>query len=109
MDNRHRKLLIGVAAVAVLASGGVTIANATSNEREQPDKPLDPAVAAKARTALQKTRGGKVGQVEAEDEGNAAYSVAVTKADGSTVDVQLDKSMAVVGVEATDGDERQGD
>ena len=47
--------------------------------------------------ALKEAGGGKVTETEAGDE-ESYYEVEVTKADGSQVDVQLDRSFAVVGV-----------
>ncbi len=58
---------------------------------------LDRATAA----ALAHTGGGEVIETETGDEG-AAYGVEIRKSDGSVVEVQLDASFQVTGVEADD-------
>ena len=50
--------------------------------------------------ALKATKGGTVGDVERDDENGAVWEVEVTRADGSRVDVRLDKNYKVVVVEA---------
>ena len=71
-----------------------------------PDKAITGAALDRAgQAALKKTGGGKVTETEQGDE-DSYYEVEVTKADGSQVDVQLDKAFNVVGskVDHEDGD-----
>ena len=94
------------AAIVVLAGAGAGIAVATGDD-DATDKPirgnaLDRAGAA----ALQHTGGGSVTETEVGDE-EGYYEVEVTRADGSQVDVQLDRGFKVVGTEGDD--DRAGD
>jgi len=96
-----RKLKATLTATAILALGGAGIAVATGDD-DTTDKPirggaLDRAGAA----ALEHTGGGRVTETEVGDE-ESYYEVEVTRADGSQVDVQLDRGFRVVGSE---GDE----
>lgn len=99
---RRRASIIGaglLGAVA-LALGGAAIANATDDDDGEP---LSGATLQRASAAaLKAAGGGRVTETEHDTEDGATYEVEVTKADGSQVDVRLDKSFAVVVVE---GDE----
>ena len=111
MKDKLKGALIAVGVVAVLATGGAAIAGATGGgggDRE--DHGSDQAITGSAldrasQAALKSTGGGKVTETEAGDE-ESYYEVEVTKADGSQVDVQLDKAFNVVGskVDHEDGD-----
>ena len=73
---------------------------------EGPDKAITGAALKRAsQAALKKVGSGKVTETEQGDE-DSYYEVEVTKADGSQVDVQLDKAFNVVGskVDHEDGD-----
>ena len=118
MTDKMKGVAAAVAAVAALAAGGAAIASAaggggtssqpaaataptTENEggNEAPDQPiggsdLDRASAA----ALQHTGGGEVTGTEVGDE-ESYYEVEVSRADGTQVDVQLDRGFQVVGDE----------
>lgn len=63
--------------------------------------------AAEARSAALAAVPGTAGQVELDNEnGNVVYSVEITKADGSTIDVKVDAGNAeVLHQEADDGDD----
>jgi uncharacterized membrane protein YkoI len=96
-----RNVKATLTAAAILAFGGAGIAVATGDD-DATDKPirgdaLDRAGAA----ALQHTGGGRVTETEIGDE-ESYYEVEVTRADGSQVDVQLDRDFDVLGAE---GDE----
>jgi uncharacterized membrane protein YkoI len=103
-----KKLLIALAAVAALGAGGAAIAVAgaddDSSERAISGTALDRA----SQAALAATGGGKVTETEAGDE-ESYYEVEVTRADGSQIDVQLDREFQVVGQEADDEDDGSGD
>jgi len=102
------KIGIGVA-VAALVLGAAGVAGAVS--RGSDGNAVDGATATQARAAaVQAVPGGRAGQVQQEtDEGPAAYGVAVTKPDGSTVEVQLDKTFRVLGTQTADQDGDDGD
>jgi uncharacterized membrane protein YkoI len=105
MNNKIKAAVIAAAAIVALALGGAAIAGATGggdddgSDKAISGQALDRASAA----ALQETGGGKVTQTEAGDE-EGAYEVEVTRADGSQVDVHLDKGFNVIG-QAADGDQ----
>jgi uncharacterized membrane protein YkoI len=96
MGKRVKLAVGGALAVVVLAVSGVAIAGVTGGDDDGSDKAitgqaLDRASAA----ALEHTGGGKVTETEAGDE-EGAYEVEVTRADGSQVDVHLDKDFNVI-------------
>ena len=95
-----KRMLMALAAIAVLGAGGTAIAGAAGGGDDNgTDKAitgtaLDQASAA----ALKATGGGKVTQTEVNDE-ESYYEVEVTLDGGRQVDVQLDKSFNVVSSE----------
>jgi uncharacterized membrane protein YkoI len=97
-----KRILIAALAVAALGAGGAAIAGAAGggddgdgHDKAISGQALDRASAA----ALQATGGGKVTETEVGDE-ESYYEVEVTQADGSQVDVQLDRDFQVVGQKA---------
>jgi uncharacterized membrane protein YkoI len=93
---RRAKIIIGVAAVAAAAALGTGIAIAGSDD-EATERPITGEARDKAEAAaLEYTHGGRVTGTEVGDE-ESLYEVEVTRADGSQVDVQLDKNFNVVG------------
>jgi uncharacterized membrane protein YkoI len=97
MKDKFKGVLIAIAAVAVLAVGGTAIAGAAGGGD---DDATDKAISGQAfdrasAAALAETGGGKVTETEAGDE-EGAYEVEVTRADGSQVDVHLDKNFKVL-------------
>jgi len=92
---KRTKVLVGVGLFAALGAGG-TAALAGSDD-DATDTPISGSALERAsRAALHHTDGGTVTETEAGDE-ESAYEVEVTRADGSQVDVQLDRSFRVVG------------
>lgn len=100
----RKKLTLTLAAAATVAgaaAGGVAVAaGEAEDERPITGSALERASAA----ALEHTGGGRVTGTEVGDE-ESYYEVEVTRADGSEVDVQLDRDFAVVGDEADDSDQ----
>jgi uncharacterized membrane protein YkoI len=97
MKDKLKGVLIAIAAVAVLAVGDTAIAGATGG---RDDNATDKAITGQAldrakAVALDQVGGGKVTGTEAGDE-EGAYEVEVTRADGSQVDVHLDKGFNVI-------------
>ena len=98
MKDKLKGAIIGIAAIAALGVGGVAIAGAAGvgddngSDKAITGSALDQASAA----ALKATGGGKVTQTEVNDE-ESYYEVEVTRADGSQVDVQLDRGFHLVG------------
>lgn len=97
MRRRLTLIVAGVAALAVLALGGAAIAGATQGDDEGEQTLSGPAAERASAAALRATGGGSVTEVERDPEGGRLYEVEVKKADGSTVDVELDSSFKVVG------------
>jgi hypothetical protein len=97
MKKRPKILIVGASALA-LAAGGTGVASATGGGDDSSPitgKALEEASAA----ALKATGGGTVSETELGDE-ESYYQVEVTKADGSQVDVQLDRGLNPVGQSA---------
>jgi uncharacterized membrane protein YkoI len=94
MPTKKQGLIGATVVAAVLGAGGA--AAATAGDDEGGDTAITgPALAKAKAAALAQTHGGKVTGTEVGDE-ESEYEVEVTLADGSQVDVQLDKNFAVV-------------
>jgi len=109
MRAKLKAVLIATGVIAVAAGGGAAIAGATGGgEREDrgPDRAITGDAFQRASdAALAEAGGGRVTGTEVGDE-ESNYEVEVTKADGTEVDVKLDKSFKVVGskTDREDGD-----
>lgn len=104
----NKRTKFGVIAGLLVAAGaaGTGIAVAGNNDDGTSSHQYTPAQAEAAQAAaLKATGGGKANSVETDDENGATYEVEVTKPDGTTVDVRLDESYAVVVIE---GDTEDG-
>ena len=105
MANR-KKLLASAAAAAVLALGTGTAVIAQQGEDEAPgrddeatEKPITGSALERAgQAALAHMGGGEVTETKVGDE-EGYYEVEVTRADGSQVDVHLDRDFEVLGTE----------
>ena len=100
-NNRIKRTVLAVVAVAALGAGGAAIATAASGggDDEGSEKAISGAALDRASSAaLSETGGGKVTATEVGDE-ESYYEVEVTRTDGSQVDVQLDRDFQVVGSE----------
>ena len=122
MLKRFKKVLLGVAACAALAAGGSAIAGAATSgtttttttvasstqtppanfpahgtaAHEDAEKAVTGAAATKAQAAAVASVGsGTAGAVTTDYRGNG-YEVTVTTSDGTSVDVHLDSSFAVM-------------
>ena len=96
----RRVAVVGIAAAAVLAAGGVGIAQAVSGSEEQVTGPAAERAAAAARAA---TGGGTVLEVERQDgDGKGVYEVEVRRTDGTQVEIHLDAQFQQVGTRADD-------
>jgi hypothetical protein len=107
MNARLIKIGAVAAVVVALALGGAAWALAGAGDDDGPGATGPQAERAKA-AALAHVGGGTANAVEQGDE-DAAWEVEVTKTDGSTVDVHLDESFAVVGVEGDSETEDEGE
>jgi uncharacterized membrane protein YkoI len=94
-----RKAAVIAALVVGIGAAGAGTAVAAGGDDDATDTPITGAALDQAKAAaLAHTGGGKVTGTEIGDE-ESYYEVEVTLADGSQVDVQLDKSFGVVGSE----------
>jgi uncharacterized membrane protein YkoI len=94
-----KRILIAALAIAALGAGGTAIAGATGggDDGDGQDKAITGSALDRASAAaLKATGGGKVTETEVGDE-ESYYEVEVTRADGSQVDVQLDRGFQLVG------------
>jgi hypothetical protein len=116
MTKHLKNVLMGVAAFAALGLGGSAIAGAASQpgertgpspnaevreSREPADESREENDAAEqvrgsradraTAAALETTGGGRANSVERDSENGATWEVEVTKRDGTTVDVRLDR------------------
>jgi uncharacterized membrane protein YkoI len=103
MNGKLRTALIAAAAVAAAAGGGAAIASAGSDD-DATEKPITGSALERAKAAALAEEPGRVTGTEVGDE-EGYYEVEVTRADGSQVDVHLDKAFHVIGAE----DDGQGD
>jgi uncharacterized membrane protein YkoI len=100
MTRRLKGTLIAAAIVALAAAGaGVAVATGDDDGTEKAitGSALDRASA----VALDHTGGGRVTETEVGDE-EGYYEVEVTRADGSQVDVHLDRDFKVLGAQGDD-------
>ncbi len=103
--SRRSRIGLGIAAaVAVLGVAGAGTALAVAADSAGAAI-TGPAADTARSAAVAAVPGGKAGAVSTESDNGAAYAVAVTRPDGSTVDVLLDAQDAVVGTRraGTDG------
>jgi uncharacterized membrane protein YkoI len=93
-----KRILIAALAVVALGAGGTAIAGATGggDDGDGHDKAITGSALDRASAAALKATGGTVSETEVGDE-ESYYEVEVTRADGSQVDVQLDRDFNVVG------------
>jgi uncharacterized membrane protein YkoI len=102
---RRTKGALVAAAIVALAGAGAGIAAATGDD-DATDRPITgSALDRAASAALEHTGGGRVTETEVGDE-EGYYEVEVTRADGSQVDVHLDRGFDVLGEQADEESER---
>ena len=95
---RKRYIVVGaaLAGTGAIAIGGVALAASLADSDPRPPE-------AQARQAIEAalgfTGGGKANSVELDSEDGATYEVEVTRLDGTTVDVRLDKDFGLVVIE----------
>jgi uncharacterized membrane protein YkoI len=105
MRRRTTLIVAGVVALAAFALGGAAIAAGTEGDEADDEQALSGRIAERAQAAaLKETGGGAVIEMERDMEEGRTYQVEIRKADGSTVDVDLDSSFRVVGIDV-DGPE----
>jgi hypothetical protein len=102
MRDKTKRILLVAGAIAGLALGGGAIAGATSGDDDHGDRPISGSALDRAsRVALDHAGGGRVTATEVGDE-EGYYEVEVRRADGSQLDVHLDRAFHVLGAGADD-------
>ena len=110
MNDKLKRGLLVVGAVAALAGGGAAIAGASggSDEGGRDDGEGTPVTGSEleraSAVALDATGGGEVTGSEKHDE-EGYYEIEVTRDDGSEVDVHLDRNLNVLDASADGGGE----
>jgi uncharacterized membrane protein YkoI len=108
MKKRIQGAVVAAVTIVALAFGAAALAGATGGDDDARETPITGQALDRASVAaLAHTGGGKVTGTEAGDE-EGAYEVEVTRADGSQVDVHLDKDFKVLS-QAADGDTGEDD
>jgi hypothetical protein len=111
MRNRTKLLTVGVAVLALGATGGgLAIAGGSGDDTGDSEAPISSdALGPASDAALEHVGDGEVTDTEVGDE-ESYYEVEVSRPDGSQVDVQLDRDFNVVGDEAdSENEDEPGD
>jgi uncharacterized membrane protein YkoI len=103
-----RRPIIIAAAIVIAAAGATAAAAAAGGDDDATERAITGDALERAEAAALADTPGKVTETEAGDE-ESYYEVEVTRADGSQVDVQLDRDFRVVGSEADGEDDSEGD
>jgi uncharacterized membrane protein YkoI len=92
---RRGRIIITVVTAGALIAGGAAIAGAAGGDDDATEQPISGSALDKAKAAALAAEPGRVTGTEVGDE-ESYYEVEVTRADGSQVDVQLDRDFNVV-------------
>jgi uncharacterized membrane protein YkoI len=103
-----RRPIIIAAAIVIAAAGATAAAAAAGGDDDATERAITGDALERAKAAVLADTPGKVTETEAGDE-ESYYDVEVTRADGSQVDVQLDRDFRVVGSEADGEGDSEGD
>ena len=99
---RRGRIIIAAVTAGALIAGGAAIAGAAGGDDDATERPISGSALEKAKAAALAAEPGRVTGTEVGDE-ESYYEVEVTRADGSQVDVQLDRDFGVVS-SATDSE-----
>ena len=106
MSRSLKRILIAGAVLVTAGAGGAAAVQAGSgDDAVATGAEADRAGAAAVRIA----GGGSAASVERDAEGRRVWEVEVTKADGSTLEIDLDAALAQVAAEADDSDDGERD
>ncbi|MBA2630606.1 MAG: PepSY domain-containing protein [Thermoleophilaceae bacterium] len=98
---RNRRIVATAAGITALAAGGAGIAYGVAGESDE--RPTGPGAERAKRAALEAVGGGSVSEIERQDgDGAGAFEVEVRRADGSQVEVHVDRNYNVVGQSGDD-------
>ena len=102
-----RRPIIIAAAIVIAAAGATAAAAAAGGDDDGTERAITGDALDRAKAAALADTPGRVTETEAGDE-ESYYEVEVTRADGSQVDVQLDRDFRVVSSEG-DSDSEEDD
>jgi uncharacterized membrane protein YkoI len=91
----RRRIIITTITAGALIAGGAAIAGAAGGDDDATERAISGTALEKAKAAALAEEPGRVTGTEVGDE-ESYYEVEVTRADGSQVDVQLDRDFHVV-------------
>ena len=91
----RRRIIITTITAGALIAGGAAIAGAAGGDDDATERGISGSALEKAKAAALADTPGRVTGTEVGDE-ESYYEVEVTRADGSQVDVQLDRDFHVV-------------
>ncbi len=91
----RRRIIITTITAGALIAGGAAIAGAAGGDDDATERAISGSALEKAKAAALAEEPGRVTGTEVGDE-ESYYEVEVTRADGSQVDVQLDRDFHVV-------------
>ena len=92
---RRGRIIITAVTAGALIAGGAAIAGAAGGDDDATDRPISGSALEQAKAAALAAEPGRVTGTEVGDE-ESYYEVEVTRADGSQVDVQLDRDFNLV-------------
>jgi uncharacterized membrane protein YkoI len=105
VNRRTKFVLAGALAIAAVGGSAAAVAATAGGDDENTPAITGSALDQASAAALAETGGGTVTETEVGDE-ESYYEVEVRLDDGSSVDVQLDRSFNVVGSEADGANEK---
>ena len=103
--NIKRSLIAAVVLVAAGAGGAAAVQAGSGDDETATGPQADRAGAA----ALQIAGGGSAASVERDAEGRRVWEVEVTKADGTTIEIDLDAALKQVAAERDDAETGESD
>ena len=109
-SSKTRNFIVGgVAALVILAGGGAYAVASSSDGSSEKEEMLSKAETTKAKAAATARVNGQAVEVESEADYGGGYEVEVLRNDGSSVEVYLNKSFEVAGVEAEYAEGKEGE
>ena len=99
---RRGRIIFAAVTGGALIAGGAAMAGAAGGDDDATERPISGSALEKAKAAALAAEPGRVTGTEVGDE-ESYYEVEVTRADGSQIDVQLDRDFGVVS-SATDSE-----
>ena len=106
MSKNFKRILIAGVVIVTAGAGGVAAVQAGSGDDETATGPQAERAGA---AAVKIAGGGSAASVERDAEGRRVWEVEVTKADGSSLEVDLDAALEQVAAEPDDSESGEAD